>query len=383
MKNAALLASLGAQPGPPVRMAGRGDPRRHHAEALHFEETGAIVAALTTSIPEAPNTQRNWDYRYCWLRDAYFVVQRSIGLGATAHHGGLPPLHHQYRRRIRDAAASAAGLRHPARSRARRNAIAADLAGYRGMGPVRVGNQAYDQIQNDVYGSVMLAAPRSFSTAAEPPARPRTCSRSSSAIGEQAGQLRPARRRPVGIARHRARAHLLGHHVLGRVRPPGQDRRPARAAPTAPRTGASMPSNCTQTICERAWNEKRGLLRLHLRRRRARRQPAADGRTGFLTADDPRFRAPSPRSNKHLKRGDFLFRYDDADDFGHAGDRVHRLHLLVHRCAGRAGPARRSARAVREVLARRNHARPAVGRRRHRRPANCGAISRRPTPWSA
>ena len=48
-----------------------------------FEETGAIVAALTTSIPEAPGTQRNWDYRYCWLRDAYFVVHALNRLGTT------------------------------------------------------------------------------------------------------------------------------------------------------------------------------------------------------------------------------------------------------------------------------------------------------------
>ena len=42
----------------------------------NFEETGGIVAALTTSLPEAPHSGRNWDYRYCWLRDAYFVVRR-------------------------------------------------------------------------------------------------------------------------------------------------------------------------------------------------------------------------------------------------------------------------------------------------------------------
>jgi GH15 family glucan-1,4-alpha-glucosidase len=48
-----------------------------------FEETGAIVAALTTSIPEAPGSGRNWDYRYCWLRDAYFVIQVLNRLGAT------------------------------------------------------------------------------------------------------------------------------------------------------------------------------------------------------------------------------------------------------------------------------------------------------------
>ncbi|MHA1572318.1 MAG: glycoside hydrolase family 15 protein, partial [Alphaproteobacteria bacterium] len=47
------------------------------------EETGAIVAAITTSIPEAANTERNWDYRFCWLRDSYFVVNALNRLGAT------------------------------------------------------------------------------------------------------------------------------------------------------------------------------------------------------------------------------------------------------------------------------------------------------------
>ena len=49
----------------------------------NFEETGGIVAALTTSIPEAPGSGRTWDYRFCWLRDAYFVVKALNRLGAT------------------------------------------------------------------------------------------------------------------------------------------------------------------------------------------------------------------------------------------------------------------------------------------------------------
>ena len=48
-----------------------------------YEPTGSIVAALTTSIPEAPDTQRNWDYRYCWVRDAYFVVRALNRLAAV------------------------------------------------------------------------------------------------------------------------------------------------------------------------------------------------------------------------------------------------------------------------------------------------------------
>ena len=48
-----------------------------------FEESGAIIAAPTTSIPEAPKSQRNWDYRFCWLRDSYFVVHALNSLGVT------------------------------------------------------------------------------------------------------------------------------------------------------------------------------------------------------------------------------------------------------------------------------------------------------------
>ena len=48
-----------------------------------FEDTGAVIAAITTSIPEAAGSGRNWDYRFCWLRDSYFTVQALNRLGAT------------------------------------------------------------------------------------------------------------------------------------------------------------------------------------------------------------------------------------------------------------------------------------------------------------
>src|ERR1700694_1434692 len=48
-----------------------------------YEDTGAIIAAITTSIPESANSGRNWDYRYCWIRDTYFTVQALNRLRAT------------------------------------------------------------------------------------------------------------------------------------------------------------------------------------------------------------------------------------------------------------------------------------------------------------
>lgn len=126
----------------------------------NYEETGAIVAALTTSIPEAEGTQRNWDYRYCWLRDAYFVIHALNRLGATR-------TMEDYIGFINDAVDDSANDRlRPLYSITRESNlhewVAGSLAGYRGHAPVRIGNAAHLQVQNDVYGSVVLASTHAF-----------------------------------------------------------------------------------------------------------------------------------------------------------------------------------------------------------------------------
>lgn len=123
---------------------------------LHcFEDTGAIVAATTTSIPESPKSGRTWDYRYCWLRDAYYVVDAFRLLGQFDEReqfityllnivGGtddlkLAPLY------------SVTG--HPPVE----EHFAEGWAGYNGDGPVRVGNAAMAHQQNDIFGELVLA----------------------------------------------------------------------------------------------------------------------------------------------------------------------------------------------------------------------------------
>ena len=126
---------------------------------LH-EETGAIVAALTTSIPEAANSGRNWDYRYCWIRDAYYTVQALNRLGAL----DVLENYLSYLRNIVDQAEG--GIIQPLYSASGEpkleEGVAEHLAGYRGMGPVRVGNAAYTQVQNDAYGQVILSNAQAF-----------------------------------------------------------------------------------------------------------------------------------------------------------------------------------------------------------------------------
>ena len=109
----------------------------------NFDETGGVIAAHTTSIPEAPGSGRTWDYRYCWLRDAYFVVQALNRIGATR------TMEEFISFTISIASKSDHELR-PVYSvvptKAIEERIAPDLAGYRGDGPVRIGNAAVDQV---------------------------------------------------------------------------------------------------------------------------------------------------------------------------------------------------------------------------------------------
>ena len=124
------------------------------------EETGAIVAALTTSVPEHAGSQRNWDYRYCWIRDAYYTVQALNRLGALDVLEGYLG----YLRNIVDEARGGEiqplyGVTGEAWLEER---VEPGLPGYRGMGPVRVGNQAYEQVQHDAYGQIILSNVQAF-----------------------------------------------------------------------------------------------------------------------------------------------------------------------------------------------------------------------------
>jgi pentatricopeptide repeat protein len=124
------------------------------------EETGAIVAAMTSSIPEHADSGRNWDYRYCWIRDAYFTVQALNRLGALdVLEGYLEYLRNIVQNSDNGHVQPLYGVLGEARLE---EWIAPKLKGYRGMGPVRVGNAAYTQIQHDAYGQIILCNVQAF-----------------------------------------------------------------------------------------------------------------------------------------------------------------------------------------------------------------------------
>lgn len=118
-----------------------------------YEDTGAIIAASTTSLPEHPGSGRNWDYRYCWLRDAYYILQAFNHIGHFEEMEG-------YFNFIANISVKEEGRYQPLYSVTgerylKEREIA--LNGYLGNKPVRIGNQASEHIQNDVYGQVLIS----------------------------------------------------------------------------------------------------------------------------------------------------------------------------------------------------------------------------------
>jgi alpha,alpha-trehalase len=121
-------------------------------KGLTYMPTGATVAALTTSLPETPGGERNWDYRYSWMRDSTFTLQ-------ALHYLNLDWEADEFMQFVADLEPYQDGaLQIMYGIDGRRDLTEStrdDLTGYAGASPVRVGNGAFDQRQNDVYGAVL------------------------------------------------------------------------------------------------------------------------------------------------------------------------------------------------------------------------------------
>ena len=196
-------------------------------KALTYEPTGGIVAAPTTSLPEQIGGVRNWDYRYCWLRDATLTL-----LGAM--HAGYYEEAQAWREWLLRAVAGSpeqlqimygiGGERRLTEWTARW------LPGYENSAPVRIGNAAHSQLQLDVFGEVMDTyhqARRGGLTSDQSGWGFTRVRRPSETIWQR------ARSRHLGNARAAAAFHPLESHGLGRLRSRDQERgdvRPRRAA---------------------------------------------------------------------------------------------------------------------------------------------------------
>ena len=278
-----------------------------------YEGTGAIIAAITTSIPEAPNTKRNWDYRYCWLRDAAFVVRALNRLGATRSM-------EEYLRYLFNLAAKIDGEMAPVYGIHFQSELvereADDLAGYRGMGPVRVGNDAWRQRQHDVYGSIVLAAMQLFfDRRLAVPGDAALFARLEHA-GESAWRLHAEP--DAGLWEFRGRADV---HTYSAVMSWAACDRLARIAT---HLGLDDRAHCWSgradlvraVILERAVHPQHGYFVDAFGSDRLDASLLLLADLGFATADDPRYIATVEAIGRVLRQDDHLFRYIVPDDFG-------------------------------------------------------------------
>ena len=120
-----------------------------------YEDTGAIIAASTTSLPEAPGSTRNWDYRFCWMRDTYYILTAFNNIG---HFEEMERYFHfiaNISTKVKDTDKYQPLYGIGGQTQLVEKEL--PLAGYLGNQPVRIGNDAYTHIQNDVYGQVLVA----------------------------------------------------------------------------------------------------------------------------------------------------------------------------------------------------------------------------------
>jgi len=118
-----------------------------------YEDTGGIIASGTTSLPEFHDSTRNWDYRFCWFRDTYYTLKAFNQIG---HFEELEKYFDYVQNILRNAGDTLQPL-FSITGEKDLTEIELDLPGYKGNKPVRIGNKAYEQIQNDVYGQVLVS----------------------------------------------------------------------------------------------------------------------------------------------------------------------------------------------------------------------------------
>jgi GH15 family glucan-1,4-alpha-glucosidase len=279
---------------------------------LNFTQSGAVIAAATSSLPEAIGGWRNWDYRFCWLRDSSFILRSFIDLGYDEEAGAFI-----------DWLMHATNLTKPklqtlydvyGETDLGENDIST-LEGYRGSAPVRSGNGAADQLQLDVYGAVITAA-REYV--------------------ERGGELAwDERRRIAGFApvvtelwrlpdngiweMRGGRRHTTYSKVMCWSALDGLIALTDRGVLDLDRNALSAEREVIRRTIEReAWNEGLGAYAGAFGHDYLDASLLLMPRIGFLDANDPRMRATYDRIVERLSEGPFVRRYAPGiDGFPH------------------------------------------------------------------
>ena len=279
---------------------------------LHtYEDTGAIIAATTTSIPEAMGTERTWDYRYCWLRDAAFVIEalRRLGhldegerflrfLRNVAEFSPLQPLY------------ALDGNRHiPERK-------LTHLSGFGGNGHVRIGNSATGQRQHDVMGELVLCLESLLND-------PRVVLEDEQPffalvrrLVEQAIELAPVPDTSIWEFRTILRNYTFSRAMCWVAVHRGAQLAARLGHTELAQSWSAHAQSEQQLILEQGYSAKRGFFTQALNGQYPDASCLLLPTIGLLDAHDARFRSTLDAYRNNLVESGLMFRYRNEDDFG-------------------------------------------------------------------
>jgi GH15 family glucan-1,4-alpha-glucosidase len=278
-------------------------------KGLTYEPTGGIVAAATTSLPEEIGGERNWDYRYCWLRDASFTLQ---ALGKTGFREEARAWREWLLRAIAGSPERLQILYGVAGERRVPEQELPWLRGYEGSRPVRIGNGAVDQLQLDVYGEVMdtLWLARSYDL--EPTEDAWRLQRGLMNYLESAWQ-----QPDEGLWEVRGgRQHFVHSKVLAWV---AADRA-ARTMEAWPDLGGpveryrALRAEIHEDVCTKGFDADRGTFTQYYGSRSLDAALLLIPQVGFLPPDDERVRGTLRAVQRELSVDGFVRRYDTDDE---------------------------------------------------------------------
>mgnify|MGYP002561178013 CR=1 FL=1 len=274
---------------------------------------GAVLAALTTSLPESAGDVRNWDYRFCWLRDASMSIE-------TLFKVGHPGVAQRFMRFIqstftadRDSFQIMYGIRG---ERQLTETILEHLSGYKGSKPVRIGNDAYHQRQNDSFGYLMDLIYQYYRLVPGPLDEIEDMWELVKKI--QANVMQEWRKPDKGIWEIRGEErHFVSSKVMCWV---ALDR------------GARIARMLGKYDCEKRWRQEAGLIRRDVLERGWKEELQSFSQTydntaldaslllmepyGFLDADDIRYHKTVKAVKAALMHNGLMYRYNSEDDFG-------------------------------------------------------------------
>lgn len=319
---------------------------------MQYAPTGALVAAATTSLPELIGEGRNWDYRFCWVRDASMTVSVLERLG----HGYMARNFVDWLLRTVQTKDDHIQIMYGLRGEKDLSERSLDhLRGYRGSRPVRLGNAAWMQTQNDIYGVLLDVIWRSL-----PRYRPHgdaiegiwTRVRSVTRTVERHWQ---APDRGIWELRSEAR-HFVFSKVLCWV---AIDRaiRIARALGKVEWANAHLPLHAAirAEVERRGWNANVGAYTQSYGSPHMDAANLLMAEYGFVDARDPRYVATVEQSLRELCRDGLMYRYRNPDDFGEPASAFTVCSFWMVKALHRIGRKAEARRMFEDLLAGANH----------------------------